>query len=980
MTNPRDTTEADRPSLGIVGRDQELRVLDEALQSARAGRGKLVLVGGELGIGKTALVRRFLAARAGESLTALTGGTYDLAVASPFSLWRDLLGSPAAIALGASTSNGLLASFADDPLNHLVDWLVDVARAAPVVLHLEDLHWADAESLEFLRQLAWRISTEPILIVATYRDVDIGPGNPLYQQLPALIRETGATHLALGRLGKDAVRGLVAAAWPMETDDLDQLADYVYAIGQGNPFASNELLRTLSDHGVLVADDRNPGRWRLGALDRVVVPPLVRHLVDTRIAEFGADGRCLLEFGAILGEEIPAGRLALWRELAGVDDDAFRSIIDQAIERFVLVEVDRAGALRFHHALVREALYDAIGPVRRHDLHRRVGNALAACGRPVVDEVAFHLYRARDPAGVDWLVRAAEEAQRIGGWATAASRFEEAIDLARSAPGSAGAVGWLLYRAALMRRFADLRRSLELLDEARAVARDTHDAALAVGTRYHRGFVLCWLRHVQAGIAEMAAAVAEMDCLSDADYARLQVVESFGSRERGEHRGTLNAWYCLTGRYREAIAATDKLEDAPPSVVGRVGLSRSSAGDAYSARATSLAMLGKPEQALPLYETARELYVAISHSHQIGWSYLDELLHVAIPYHADDIGRRDLLARQASSAWERSSSSGGAPLAAVAALPLQLLEGHWQAARETGARLAPNDRMGWIVAPVLATIAVQSVDHQLLSRVVADVLPAGHQTAPGSTAYAPGYQLLYLSALARVLWGEPEAAPPWLDAMERWLAWSGAVPGRAELAVARAVHAFATARLSDLDRYARDAVALASSPRQPIVLTLARRLLARSLVHAGRTVEARAELDASIALARICRNRLEEAIGMVMLSELQNRAGDHETARATLDQAVATFNEIGATSWASFVRRAREWWGMAEGGTQTRHLSRRETEVLRLVANGLTDAEVAAQLCVSRRTVTTHLSSVYEKLGVSSRAAATRIAVERHLI
>ena len=298
----------------------------------------------------------------------------------------------------------------------------------------------------------------------------------------------------------------------------------------------------------------------------------------------------------------------------------------------------------------------------------------------------------------------------------------------------------------------------------------------------------------------------------------------------------------------------------------------------------------------------------------------------------------------------------------------------------TAERIDRADRIGWIVAPALATIAVHSDDRQMFSRAIADVLPAGAGTRPGTTVYLAGFQLLYLSAQRCVLWGEPEAAPPWLDAMERWLDWSGAALGRAELAIARAVHAFATARLGDLDRYARDAVRLASSPRQPLALAMARRLLARSLVHAGQTDEARAELDRSIALAQTCQNRLDEATGMVMLSELQNRDGHTEQARATLDAAVDIFTEMGATSWSSFVARARDWWGMAESGEQPRRLSPRETEVLRLVANGLTDADVAERLHVSRRTVTTHLSSIYEKLGVSSRAAATRIGVERHLI
>lgn len=981
MVDPHDPAEDDRAYPRLAGRDREIRVLEEALASIRGGRGRLVLVGGEIGIGKTALVRQFLDAHAGDGLTALIGRAYDLAATPPFALWRDLLRSPDARPIVPPDWDWMLAGEQGNPLDRFAEWLAGVTRDGPVAIRLEDIHWADAESLELLRQLAWRIGNLPVLILATYRDVDIGRDNPLYQQLPALLRESDAIHITLHRLDRAATQTLVAEGRRLLPLDLERLTEYVYTASQGNPLVCHEVIRTLRAENVLEPGDHDEACWRLGALDRLVVPPLVRQIIDGRVAQLGNDGRGVLEIAAVLGEEIPASRLELWRDLAGVDEASFRQTIDRAIEQYLLVEVDRPGLLRFHHTLVRESLYDGVGLVRRQDLHRRIGKALADSGHPDVEEVAVHLYLARDPAGVDWLVRAAEQAQQVGGWVTAATRFEEAVEISRYTPGSGRTVGWLLYRAALMRRFSDVRRSLELLDEASAVARSTDDAALVVGTRYHRGFVLCWAHQVQAGIAAMEAAAAEMERLSDEDYAHLQVVESFGSRGRGEHRGTVIAWNSMIGRYREALDQSASLDvGAAPVVAGRQGLSRSAVGDGYTGRAVGLAMLGQPERTPQLFEAARQSYASISHSHQLGWSYLDELLHVVLPYHADDIGRREWLVREAASAWERSGRSGGAPPAAIAGLPLHLIEGNWQAVRATAERIDRADRIGWFVAPALATIAVHSDDRQMFSRAIADMLPAGPDTRPGTTVYTAGFQLLYLSALRCVLWGEPEAAPPWLDAMERWLDWSGAVPGRAELAVARAVHAFATARLADIDRYARDAVRLASSPRQPLVLAMARRLLARSLVHAGLTDEARAELDRSIAVAQACRNRLDEATGMMMLSELQSRDGQTEQARATLDAAVDIFTEMGATSWSSFVARVRDWWGMAESGTQPRRLSPRETEVLRLVANGLTDAEVAKQLHLSRRTVTTHLSSIYEKLGVSSRAAATRIGVERHLI
>ena len=981
MADSHDRSNAAERRARIVGRDQELRILDDALRSARSGRGLLVLVGGEIGIGKTALVRQFLSDHSDEPPISFIGRAYELSETPSFSIWRDLLRSPDAVALAAPA----LDSQTDDNLARWLDrltaWIATIAQSGPVLIHLEDIHWADPQSLELLRQLARQIVEMPILIVATYRDVDIGRGHPLYQHLPSLVRESAATHITLRRLDRSALRELITAGQPLAPADIDRLTDYVHAASQGTPLAAEELLRTLRDEGVLAPATSGGGDWRLGALDRLLIPPLIRQIVDNRIAVLGDAGRDVIEIAAVIGEDIMPAHFPLWQELSGVDDETFRQTIDRSIELYVLRDVSATGSISFYHRLGRESVYDSIGLTRRQDLHQRIGLALASAGHPDVDEVATHLYQAHDPAGAEWLVRAAEQAQRAGDWAAAAARFEDAIALTRGIPGRDAAVGWLLYRAALMWRYLDLHRALDLLDEAHSVALTMDDAALLAGTHYHRGFVRCWLRQVQAGIAEMATAIAEIERLSDDDYSRLQIVESFGSREYGEHRGALIAWLGLAGHVHDALTLADSLDPASsPAAVGSPGLSRSGIGDGYTGRAISFAMLGEPAAASEAFEAARQAYGSVGLGHQLGESYLDELLFVSLPYYADDIGRRDWLARAAADVWSRAVPSGGMPPAAITTLPLRVIEGDWQAVRETAGQINPADRLNWIVVPALATIAIHSEDRELLSRVVAEILPAGAATLPGTTHYLAGFQLLYLSALRCVLWSVAEEAPTWIDAMERWLNWSGAVSGRAELAVARTVHAFATANLPDLDRYANEAVQLASSPRQPIVLVTAHRLLARSLIHAGRVAEARIELDSSIDLARACRHRLEEAIGMIMLSELQNRGGDRTAARSTLDEAVDTFAQIGATSWSGFVSRTRGWWGIAENGGEPRHLSRRETEVLRLVAKGLTDGDIANELSVSRRTVTTHLSSIYRKLGVSARAAATRIGVERHLI
>ena len=191
-------------------------------------------------------------------------------------------------------------------------------------------------------------------------------------QLPALVREADGLRLDLRRLDAAALRALVAARYRLSAADEARLVAYLDRHAEGNPLFATELLRALQEEALLrPADDG----WTLGELDRVVVPSFLRQVIEGRVARLGEATRQPLAMAAVIGQEVP---LALWAEVADLDDEALLTIVERAVDAHLL-EADPDGRrVRFVHALTREALYAGILPPRRRLWHRRVGEALAA--------------------------------------------------------------------------------------------------------------------------------------------------------------------------------------------------------------------------------------------------------------------------------------------------------------------------------------------------------------------------------------------------------------------------------------------------------------------------------------------------------------------------------------------------------------------------------------------------------------------------
>jgi predicted ATPase len=457
------------------------------LSIAIAGQGGIVLLSGEAGIGKTSLARKLAREAASLGVCVLAGNCYDLTNTPPYGPWLDLLADyrpdgdlpppPATVA------GGVLARVTDQAalFAEFRRFFEELGETRPALIVLEDLHWADAASVELLRHVAPHFRRWPILLLITYRVDELTRTHPLYRQLPALMRDTDGLRLDLKRLDPPALRTLVAARYDLAEADEARLTTYLAHHAEGNPFFATEILRAVEEEGQLA---QTTGRWALGELDRVAVPSLVRQVVDERIARLGETTRRLLAIAAVIGQEIP---LALWARLAEVDEDALLTVVEHASAAHVL-EAPRDGeSVRFVHAITREVMYESILPPRRRNWHRRVAEALMVDARPDPDAVAYHLQQADDPRAWEWLERAGERAQRAYAWLTAVDRFRAAADLLVDVDGAERARSRILYRVTRLARFSYPAAAIGDVDEVARLAARMGDAVLAAETSYHRG-------------------------------------------------------------------------------------------------------------------------------------------------------------------------------------------------------------------------------------------------------------------------------------------------------------------------------------------------------------------------------------------------------------------------------------------------------------------------------------------------------------
>ena len=414
----------------LVGREAEQRRLQIALADLRSGQGGLILIGGEAGIGKTTLTRWLMAQADDEGALPLIGGCYDLATTPPYGPWVEILRAyqpddglpPVPEVIRDEAQLATIPSQA--ALFEIVgEFFAEVGDHRPLLLILEDLHWADQATLDLLRFFARFLAGLPVLLVATYRDDELTRRHLLFELLPLLAREDGASRMTLHRLVADDIRSLVRERYQLADQDEERLIDYLQGLSEGNPFFAGELLSGLEDEGTL---ERATDGWHLGPLAEGAVPPLLRQVIEGRLQRLDQEARQLLEVAAVIGHEAP---IDLWQQVSGRESAELSNAMTTALDLNLLEESLDGTSLAFRHALIREALYAGIAPLQRRDRHRAVAEALIGDDRPDPDEVVTHLEHAFDPRALEWLARAGDRAMSTFAWDVAVERYERSLEL-----------------------------------------------------------------------------------------------------------------------------------------------------------------------------------------------------------------------------------------------------------------------------------------------------------------------------------------------------------------------------------------------------------------------------------------------------------------------------------------------------------------------------------------------------------------------
>ena len=502
---PRALAHADqRP---FVGRVEPLRQLRERWSESSRGHGGLIAVGGEPGIGKTRLAARFAAEVRAEGGTVLYGRA-DAESVSPYEPFMEPLRHCAAHWPGLADEPGLetatrllgglipelrrpvasaAGSVKEQPndrgklLEAVVQLLLHAAGQRPLLVIVEDLHWADAPTMRLLRELPRRGAGLPILIVATYRDLEAEPPSPLAQALLDLRREGLLDRIVLQGFDRSETAALVGAGAGDKSADA-ALAERLCDRTGGNPFFIEELMHSLAE-----APDAATS-----------VPEGVKGVIGERLDRLRPAALEALTLAAMLGTDF---RLSTLQIVAlAHETDALLAALEAAVAaRLVVEDPDEVDRFSFAHALVRETLYERPIASRRLRLHRRVAEALefeAAPGTVHPAELAHHYFQARHVGGAAKAfvhsLNAAEAALAIHAYEEAANHYERALVALEIVNGDDAAarcdvmlaLGAARWQASTPERSSTFVRALELargLGSADRLAQ----AALGAGGRFY---------------------------------------------------------------------------------------------------------------------------------------------------------------------------------------------------------------------------------------------------------------------------------------------------------------------------------------------------------------------------------------------------------------------------------------------------------------------------------------------------------------
>lgn len=922
-------------SLPLVARAEELRGLTEALVRCRSGQGGLILVSGEAGIGKTRLVDE-------------ATGSWDGA------LLRTTV-APSGAAYSPLTKLAPPGEWSPDvePGQQVVNAFVALADARPTLLLLEDLHWADAATIELLPELADAASTRTLLVLGTYRSDELPRGHALRAARTELRRRNLLTDLSLRPLNESGTRELIAAV--LGSAPAPALVSAVQDRSDGLPFFVEELARSLKEHDAVRL---GVGGAELTPDAALPVPETVFDAVMARTAGQREQHAEAVEYAAVLGPHV---NLAALEEVVGAAE------VDALLEAGLLREAG-AETAAFRHALVCDALHRSIPWARRRSCHARAAEVLAS-RQASPREVADHWLAAHEPDRARPLLL--ESAERD----CEAHAYRDAADSARRA-------------LAIWPADVDPDARLGLLERLAECVEMSGDQVEAAGTWSEAAAV-----HRAAGRTERAAqahrrAANAADLAGDAGRAhaeRLSAAEAFAESgapaeaavERLTVAQRLKSAGQLSASLEHAVSATASAEAAQRNDLLALALSfegavRAGMGDAD--RGVELARKGvELAFAERLDEVAGEVYYEFAAS---------------LEYAADYAGAVSAY-ESAADLCRRHDNIEMEQVCLVCTSPVTRLMGEW-------------DRALAICAEIHADLAAPAFAHR-----VAD-------EESGLIAALRGDRRTARPRVRRAAEFGRENGIFGLEVGARWgLAVVATLEDDVDAALSAVANLVDLCALSEECHYAlpslRWSATLLTAVGESDRLTQAHRIVAGLATRNAtpKVLSTLAHVGAELALLEGDDAQSEELFGRSMellagitapyeqahtglrWGEAADRLERRDEAVERVMTAYRIAQRLGAKPLALRCATAlsdlgepvgRRLGRLAARSLDRAGLTRRELEVLNHLAAGQTNKAIAADLVLSTRTVDMHVRNLMEKLDCSTRGAAVRRAAERGLV
>jgi DNA-binding CsgD family transcriptional regulator len=977
----------DSPRSRLVGRTAELGQMRELLAESASGQPVVLLVSGDAGVGKTTLLTELSAEAASSGFTVLSGRCAELADTVPYLPLADALrgaatGAPADGSLQEALATrpvlarllpdreitrqpGDLPGLAQQQLfGAVLGMLTELAEASPVLLVLEDLHWADRSTRDLVTFLSRMLRTERIALVLSYRTDDLHRAHPLRAVVAELQRLPGVTPITVGPLDPASMAEHLLG---LAHGGFDAAAiDRVIRRAEGNAYFAEELLATASAGNEL--------------------PFGLAELLLARTVDLSSQAQQVLRAAAVAGRRVDDELVMLGAGLTTAD---YESAVRESVARQLLVP-DGSGGLAFRHALLREAIYNDLLPGERTRLHARLAELLADERRLAevagsAAELALHSLASHDiPGAFAASVQAGREAERLAAPAEAHRHFDQALSLWERVEEpeklSGMSRGKLAFKSALNaadsgevgQAVKQLRRMVGPLEEAQEP-----DLKLLCRVRERLAYFLLDIDE-DAEALEMAASAVDVLPAEPPTRERARALATHA-------RTMLNYADPEPARARAGEAAAAASAAGAPWVQADALATLSSVSERTGAIADALAT------------SARAIELAAS-SEMEGVELRARTLHARVQLESGDLAAASATAHLGVHLAERTGLS-----MAPFGLDLQFLhylahysDGDWDHAQQIADRFpvrvagvgeARLSAMALFIDVARGGLRVAERRRWLEPYLSEDLMAA--YIAKGLYA-EDAYWAGDLPGAVDVGWATIRAAEEWGEGYSPQTIRPAAVAIGALADQAR--HARAAGHLGAAEGFAVAATSLleaahAGAVRKPAIGVDARGWLARAEAEWRRAAGDNDPAHWQAVVDTFGPSFVYEAArSRWRLAEALAEAGERDEAQREWLLAADAAERLGATrlreALADLGRRARLGRGPAAssaGPSPLSALTAREIEVLTLVAAGRSNREIATELFIAPKTVSVHVSNILAKLGASSRTEAAAIAHDNGL-